>query len=294
MNAGSTDVVASSARRFNAPGPAVGVALGAGGARGLAHIVVLEALEELGVRAVAVSGSSMGAIVGAAWASGIRAADLRVHVLSIFGNKPLTIARLMRARVGKFTDFLTRFDSDPVLLDAELLLQLFWPPGMPDRFEDLEIPLAVVATNYHRRRLAIFESGPLAPPVAGSMAIPGLVKPVEIDGLVLVDGGLIDPLPYRALKDRADVIVACDVMGASATHQHKPPKPYAALIGAAQIVQYTITREMLKVDRPDILLRPPVGRFKALDFFLAAQILEAARGVKDDIKRGLDQRLGRL
>ena len=65
MNAGSTDVVASSARRFNAPGPAVGVALGAGGARGLAHIVVLEALEELGVRAVAVSGSSMGAIVGA-------------------------------------------------------------------------------------------------------------------------------------------------------------------------------------------------------------------------------------
>lgn len=265
----------------------VAVALGAGGARGFAHIAVLEALDELGVKPVAISGSSMGAIVGAAYASGIAAADIRAHVLGLFRNKGQTLARLMKARVGKFSDFFTRLDSNPILVDAELLLDMFWPALMADTFEELEIPFIAVATNYHQRCMAPFDSGLLAPAVAGSMAIPGIVKPVELDGLVLVDGGMIDPLPYRSLIGKAEIVIACDVMGAAATNQHKPPEPYAALIGAAQIVQFRITEEMLKVNRPDLLLRPDVGRFKALDFFRAAQILEAAHNVKEELKRAL-------
>ena len=276
-----------------ATGPTVAVALGAGGARGLAHIVVLEALDELGVRPIAISGASMGAIVGAAYAAGIPAAELRMHVLRMFRNRTQIIARLMKARVGRLSDFLVRLDSNPVLVDAELLLDFFWPNAVPDRFEELQIPLTVVATDYHGRCAAIFDSGPLAPAVAGSMALPGLIKPVEMNGLVLVDGGMVDPLPYRSLLSKADIVIACDVTGAAPNRQHTSPQPYETIIGAAQIVQHTISAEMLKVDRPHILLRPTVENFRALDFFRAAQIFEAAHNVKDVIKRAFDKQLKR-
>lgn len=267
----------------------VALALGGGGARGLAHIVVLEALDELGVRPVAISGTSMGAIIGAAYAAGISGAALRAHVLGMVRNKPQAIAKLMKARVGRLSDFFTRLDSNPVLVDAQVLLDLFWPQAVPDRFEQLQIPFVAIATDYHGRRAALFETGPLAPAVAGSMALPGLIKPVEMDGLVLVDGGMVDPLPYRCLIGKAEIIIACDVTGASTERQHTAPQPYEAIIGAAQIVQNTITAEMLKVNHPDILLRPGVGKYRALEFFRAAQILEAAHNVKDDIKRGLEK-----
>ena len=133
-----------------------------------------------------------------------------------------------------------------------------------------------LATDYHGRRAAIFETGPLAPAVAGSMAIPGLVKPVELDGLSLVDGGLTDPLPYRALMDRADIVIACDVTGGAPGRGRAPPQPAEAILGAAQIVQQKIIAEMLTHDRPHVLVRPDVSRFRALDFFRAAQILDAA------------------
>lgn len=274
--------------------PSVAVALGAGGARGLAHIVVLEALEELGLKPVAISGSSMGAIIGAAYAAGIPAAELRAQALAQFRDKRKTIARLMKARVGKFSDLLTSLGSNPVLVDAQLLLEIFWPDAMPARFEDLKIPFTAVCTDYHDRCAVNFSSGPLAPAVAGSMAIPGLIKPVEMGGLVLVDGGMVDPIPYRALIGKADIIIACDVTGASAAHRRSAPQPWEALIGAAQIAQHTITSEMLKSDRPDILLRPAIGRFGALDFFRTAQILDAAHNVTDDLKRGLEKAIERV
>ena len=80
------------------------VALGAGGARGLAHIVVIEALDELGLRPAAIAGSSMGALVGAAWAAGMRGRDIRQHALAMLRNRARTLARVMRARVGRLSD----------------------------------------------------------------------------------------------------------------------------------------------------------------------------------------------
>ena len=91
----------------------VALALGAGGARGLAHIVVLEALDELGVTPVAIAGTSMGAIVGAVYAAGFSGKDIRHYVLNLLRDKPDVMARLLRARVGRFSDLLTRFLSNP-------------------------------------------------------------------------------------------------------------------------------------------------------------------------------------
>ena len=271
----------------------VGLALGAGGARGLAHIVLLEALDELGVKPVAIAGSSIGAVIGAAYAAGLTGKQLRAHTLGVLRNRTQFMAQLLRARVGRFSDLFSGLGANPVLIDGEKLLDLLWPTQVPDRFEQLAIPFAAVTTDFHGRREALFETGPLAPAVAGSMAIAGLMKPVSADGMFLMDGGVINPLPYRALIGRASVIIACDVTVGPIGLEATSPRPFEAMIGAAQILQSAITNEMLKTDAPDILLIPQVQTFRTLDFFRAVKILEAAEHLREDVKRALAEKLER-
>lgn len=267
------------------------MALGAGGARGLAHIVVIEALEELGVRPSAIAGSSMGALIGAAWAAGMPARDIRSHLQSLLRNRTEVMARLLRARVGRFVDLLGGQLGNPILLDAERILDLFWPQKVPDRFDELAIPFSAVATDFFGRREYVFDKGPLAPAVAASIAIPGLIRPVDIDGRMYVDGGVTNPLPYRALLARGDFVIACDVTGGPVTERTGFPSPFEAMFGSAQIMQGAITHQMLQSSRPHLLVRPDVDRYRVLDFFHATQILEACAPMKDEIKRALETHL---
>jgi NTE family protein len=268
----------------------VAIALGGGGARGIAHIAVLEALDELGVKPVALAGTSIGAIVGAVYASGIEARDLRAHTLAVMRRRSEVMGKLLKARVGRFTDLVLRGLGNPMLLDAEIFLDLFWPDTVPERFEDLAIPFRVVTTDFHNRCEAVFSTGLLAPAVAGSMAIPGLIRPVETEGRVLIDGGAVNPLPYDLLFDAADVVIAVDVTFGGARERRTPP-PFNAMFGAAQIMQGAITAQKLKLRAPDVLVRPMVEQFRVLDFFRAAQILRAADLCKDDVKRRLAESL---
>jgi NTE family protein len=266
--------------------PSFAVALGGGGARGIAHIAILEAFDELGVKPRAVTGTSIGAIVGAAYASGIEAKSLRAHVLTVMRNRSDVMARLLKARVGRFTDLVLRGLGNPMLLDAEIFLDLFWPDAMAERFEDLAIPFQVVATDFGDRCEAVFSAGLLAPAVAGSMAIPGLIKPVETQGRVLIDGGAVNPLPYDLLFGAAEIVVAVDVTFGGA-RERRSPAPFHAMFGAAQIMQGAIIAQKLKARAPDLLVRPTVEQFRVLDFFRAAQILRAAEPSKEDTKRKL-------
>ena len=283
-----------SLRPMRAGTPTVAVALGGGGARGIAHIALLEAIDELGLRVTAVAGTSMGAIVGAAYAAGLSGADLRAHTLGILRDRTMVMGRLLKARVGRFVDLFAGRGVNPVLIDGEIILDHFWPEAVPDRFEDLALPFAAVATNYLARCEAMFSSGPLAPAVAASMAIPGLIRPIEIDGQIFVDGGAVNPLPYNHLFGRADVVIACDVTGGPVASARGMPQPFETTLGATQIMMATITSLMVQTRAPDILVRPPVDRFRALDFFRAAQILAAAEGAKDEIKRGLEVRIEKI
>jgi NTE family protein len=269
-----------------AASPSVAIALGGGGARGIAHIAILEALDELGVKPRALAGTSIGAIIGAAYASGIEAKHLRAHTLAVMRNRSDVMSKLLKARVGRFTDIVLRGLANPVLLDAELFLDLFWPDSMPKRFEELEIPLQVVTADFHGRCEAVFSTGLLAPAVAGSMAIPGLIKPVELEGRVLVDGGAVNPLPYDLLYGAADIVIAVDATFGG-PHERRSPAPFDAMFGAAQIMQGAITAQKLKLRAPDILVRPMVEQFRVLDFFRAAQILRAAEPDKEAIKKGI-------
>ncbi len=271
---------------------AIALALGSGGARGLAHIEVLEALDEMSVKPVAIAGCSIGAVIGAAYAAGISGKDIRAHVLALLRNRGDLMTRLLRARVGRVSDLFTRGLSNPILIDAEIVLDLFWPELIPDTFEQLTLPMTVIATDYYGRREAVFRSGPLAPAVAGSMAIPGLIRPVEAGGMVLVDGGAVNPLPYAHLFATGAFIIACDVTGGPLDLGRRMPAPFEAMLGTAQIMQRSITAQMFKVQAPDLIVRPHIDNFRALDFFRAKEIMRAAEPIKSEIKRALEAYFG--
>lgn len=272
--------------------PELVLVLGAGGARGLSHIPVLEALDELGVRPVLIVGCSMGAIVGAAYAAGLSGKELREHTLATFKDRARVIARLLDARIGKFTD-LMRGLGNPVLIDGERLLDLFWPEAVPDRFEELKTPFAALATDYHLHAEAMLREGPLTPAVAASLAIPGLVKPVVIDGRVLIDGGAINPLPYDRLLLPGRIVMAVDTSAPATVSDTRIPEPLEAMVGVSQILTRTIVQRMIERQPPDILIRAGVDGIGGLDFFKAKAILEASEPVKDEVKRRLSQALER-
>ncbi len=271
--------------------PSVAIALGSGGARGIAHVAALEALDELGIRPVAIAGTSMGAVIGAAYAAGLEAHDIRAHVLKVLRNRSNVMGKLLRARVGRFAELVLRGRGNPVLLDPEIFLELFWPSAVPDSFEDLAIRTIVVATNYSDRNEAVFQSGSLTAAVAGSMAIPGLFRPVESDGGLLIDGGAVNPLPYDHLFDLADIVIAIDVTFGGRSRRRRAPTPLESMFGAAQIMQGAITAQKIKRRPPDILIRPRVEQFGLLDFFRAGQILRAAESSKEELQAAIKSQL---
>lgn len=265
--------------------------LGAGGARGLSQIVVLEALDEMGVRPALVAGCSIGAIIGAAYAAGISGAALRAHVLSSFGDRARVIQRLLDARIGKFAD-LVRGLGNPVLIDGESLLDLFWPEAVPDRFEELAIPFIATAADYHRHTEVTLSQGPLTPAVAASLAIPGLVRPVSLGGQVLIDGGAINPLPYEALLAPGRVVLAVDVSAPPAgSGEARIPGAVEAIVGASQILTRSLVQRMVARQPPDVMIRTALEGIGGLDFFNAKAILAAAAPLKDEVKRALESAL---
>jgi NTE family protein len=267
--------------------PTFALALGAGGARGLAHIVALEAFDELGVRPVAIAGSSIGALIGAAYAAGMDALAVRDLALGALRDRAAVTGALLSARVRRAAG--PRPRGNPFTIDGERLLERFWPATAPRRFDGLRVPLQVVATDYGARTEAVLDAGPLLPAVAGSIAIPGLVRPVRTAGRLLVDGGAVNPLPFDLLTGRAQVLVAVDVTGVRSRKPSRPPGGFDAMFGTLQIMQAAIVAAKLKSGRPDIVVRPEVSQYRVLDFLKARAILAAAEPVKDELKREIER-----
>jgi NTE family protein len=262
------------------------LALGGGGSRGLAHVVVMEALDEIGVRPVAIAGSSIGAAMAAAYAAGLSGKAIRRHVISLAHGRGETVTRLFGARAVTLSSMIAAPFGNPMLLDAQKLCAAFLPAAVPDDFAQLEIPLIVPATDLYGRSEVAFSTGPLKLAIAASMAVPGLVRPVEHDGRVLVDGAAVDPLPFEHLRGRADVILAVDTtVGPIAPRGI--PDPWENLFATLQVMSHTIVTEKLKRGAPDILIRPELSAFRLLDFFHASAILRAAEPAKAEFASAL-------
>lgn len=275
-------------------GYSVALALGGGGARGLAHISVLAALDEIGVRPRAISGTSIGAIMGAAYAAGYSGADLRTHVETLFARRFQLARKLLQSRARRRVR-LPFSIAHPVLIDGERFLEAFWPPDMPRTFEALQTPLFIVATDFRGRREAVFSSGSLRSAVAGSMAIPGLVRPPASEQGFLVDGGLVNPLPYNHLVGLANIVVAVDVSGTAGVEARGgPPSPLETLIVTSQIMMSAMSARAIADNPPDVLISPAVNQFMALDLFKAERIFAAGDACREELIAGLDRAVARL
>jgi NTE family protein len=262
------------------------LALGGGGARGLAQIAVIEALDEMGVRPVAIAGVSVGAAIGAAYAAGMRGKAIRRHMIDIAHNRPDTFARLYAARGVALTQLFGAGFGNPVVLDAERFCAAFLPPTVPDRFEKLAIPLSVVATDLYGRSEVVFTAGPLTRPIAASLALPGLLQPVVIEGRVLVDGAALNPLPFDRLRGCADIIVAVD-SSVGPTEVRGVPGPLESMFATLQVMGHALVNLKLAQGAPDLVIRPSLGVFRLLDFMRASAILRAAEPVKAEVKERL-------
>ncbi|MES0880184.1 patatin-like phospholipase family protein [Roseibium sp. SCP14] len=265
--------------------PRIGLALGGGGARGLAHIPVLEALDDLGLRPTKIAGTSIGAILGAAYASGRSGQDIREIVLEIFADNNSVLSRLWQLRPKRFADM---FRSGPVQFDPLRVLEVFISEYLPDRFEDLEIPLRLLATDFYGCQEVDFESGPLLPAIAASIAIPALFRPVRHGDRFLIDGGVVNPLPFDGLRDCCDIVIAVDVVGVPVPRKEREDiNMLDSLFGSSQILMQTITTQKLKIDQPDILVRPPHDTIRVLDFMKAERILDQAEPLRASTKEQL-------
>lgn len=271
------------------PSPRIGLALGGGGARGLAHITVLEILEELGLPVVCIAGTSIGSIIGWGYASGMPPKQMREWALSTFMDAREVAARFWKVRPKSWEGWLgltTQLDSDAVLT-------AFLPEGLPPTFAELSIPLSVVTTDYYGWHSHTVREGDIKQAVCASIAIPFVFKPVPIDGRIYVDGGVVNPLPTDALGD-CDMVVAVDVIGGPAPNGENagesvsdPPSQMDSILGATQLCMQTITKATLESHPPDVVIIPPIANFQALNFLKAREVLDAAEGKRDQMKRSI-------
>lgn len=263
------------------------LALGSGGARGLAHIAVLEALDDMGVKPAAIAGTSIGALIGAAYASGLSGHDIRHHVLAIAHARGELRRRFMNARAGTLSDLFAGAISRATQMDAEKACAQFLPDAVPLDFSTLEIPLTVMASDLHRRAEVPLSSGPLRPALAASIAIPGMFQPVMLDGRVLIDGGTTNPLPYDKLAGQADVIVAVDVFGAPMAERTDMPSMWESLYITVLVMGSAILAAKLRHAAPDLMVRPNVSPFRGMDFSQASSIIRSAETATAEMKRKL-------
>ena len=297
----------SAAEKPAAASPRIGLALSGGGARGIAHIGVLKVLEELRVPVHCVTGTSMGSIVGGAYASGRQPADLERVVLAtdwdmIFTDRPPREEISIRR---KQDDYKTLFAFEFGLKDSGLVLPkgiiagvtieayfraLTDPAVGVTSFQQLPIPFEAVATDIETGEAVVLNRGSVAQAMRASMAVPGAMSPVEIDGRLLVDGGIANNLPIdQARKLCADVIIAVNI----STPPLKREEITSALSVSGQLLNFlglaNVERQLKSLGERDVLIAPELGDITASSFDRARDAIrigeEAARKMSEQLRR---------
>ncbi len=248
----------------------VGVALGGGGAKGLSHIAFLKALDELGVRPAVIAGTSIGAVIGGLYAAGVSGAGLE-QLLKTIGFTELSKIIL---------DFSILSDS---AIFTGKRVEEFLARRMPfQTFEEVEIPLKIVATDFWNRREVVFASGSLITAIRASMAMPAIFEPVLLNGKVLIDGGAVNPLPYDLLRRDCDLTIAIDASGVKTYAPEDPvPNMVESILSTFQIMQASIVEAKKKLSPPDIYVKPALTNIRVLDFYRYREILA---GVQDEVQ----------
>ena len=297
--------------------PIVGLALGGGAARGWAHIGVIRALEEAGIRPDVVCGTSMGALVGAAYAAG---------ELDAFEEW---------ARGLGLRDVLSNIDVSlsSGFFKGEKLMDFLRGKFVDRDIEDLAMPFAAVATSLHTGTEIWLRHGSTLDAVRASIAVPGLLTPVILDGAVLVDGGLVNPIPVSLARAMgADVLIAVDLCSdlvgrhplettepvpepergelrewidklhdylgdlipALAPDEPRVPSMLDVMTSSFYIMQVRIARSRLAGEPPDLIVTPRLAQLGLFDFHRAAEAIEEGRRAVERVSHVLPEFANRL
>ncbi|WP_248742893.1 MULTISPECIES: patatin-like phospholipase family protein [unclassified Pseudomonas] len=292
-----------------APRPKVGLVLSGGAARGLAHIGVLKALEEQGIKIDAIAGTSMGAVVGGLYASGYKIDELEKLALNIDWQQALSDAPPREdvpfRRKQDDRDFLVKqklsFRDDGSLglplgviqgQNLALLLESLLAHTSDTRdFDKLPIPFRAVATDIANGEKVVFRKGHLPQVIRASMSIPAVFAPVELDGRLLVDGGMTDNIPLDVAREMGvDVAIVVDI-GTPLRNRKQLTTVVDVLNQSITLMTRRNSEEQLAALHPDdVLIQPPLASFGATDFGRAEEMIDAGyRAAK-----ALDARLARL
>ena len=270
--------------------PTIGLALGGGGARGLAHVAMIEAFDELGIKPDVIAGTSIGAVYAAGYASGLSGRELRDHTRFILSQRFGLIRDLFVNTAQPFQRLLSVFGARNAILNPFVVLDVILPKQVKETFADCEIPLKIVASDFYDQEPKVFTEGPLRNAVAASMALPVLFQPVVLDGRAYIDGGLTNPLPFDLLLPETDIVVAIDVSGSPVPDPRRlAPTAFAALFSSAFLFERSIVKEKLKISQPDILISAGTSQFQVLDFLKCDDILAAAQPAKERLKQQLSR-----
>ncbi|MGE5423331.1 MAG: patatin-like phospholipase family protein [Ignavibacteriales bacterium] len=259
---------------MDARGRKVGLALGAGSARGLAHIGILQVLNENKIPYDFIVGSSMGAMVGAIYASG---ADLYMagKMLDIFDYKVLWDVGIPRMgfisgnKIEKFIRLLTKNRT----------------------FDQLDIPLAVVTTNILTGEKVVINEGLVADAVRASVSIPGVFRPVRHNDLLLVDGAVAERLPVQTARDMgAEIVLGVDVTFA-AGKTVKLRNTLDVFLQAIDVLEHQIF-ENISRHQADLLIQASVGHIGSSEFDKAAECIELGRKCAEDALGDIKALLG--
>lgn len=233
----------------------IGLALSGGGARGIAHIGVIKAMDELGVKPDVISGTSAGSIVAVLYANGMKPDEIFqvVSHLSIFKSVKIAWAWSGLLKMEGLQALLTKYIPS-------------------NTFESLKIPLTVAATEIRLGEVRYFSSGELAPAVISSCSIPGVFDPVHFNDRLYVDGGLLDNLPAKAIRDKCDFLIGSNCNHLTTDYDEHSLK---AVIERSMLITVNANTQASRLIC-DLLIEPPyMSRYSVFEMGRAQEIFDA-------------------
>lgn len=272
------------------PCPTIGLALGSGGANGLAHIAILQVFDDLEIVPDRIVGTSIGAVIGGLYAAGLSSAQI-LDIFDDVAGSPLDALSGLAESEVKLAD-LVPFGRDGVgLLDSGGFLRFLATHTDVRTFEELRIPLMVVATDYWTADSVALDEGELFPAIEASMAVPGLFMPVRRGEQLLIDGGTSNPLPLNLLQGEVDLVIAVDVSGSRPLDDGQEIGLSDMLFNSFRIMQQAIARQALRYQPPDIYLKPEAQGVRLLHFHRINEVLTQAEPAAEKLRELLEDSL---
>jgi len=248
----------------------LGLALGSGGARGAAHVGFLQALEENGIKPDYLSGSSMGTLVAACYAKGMKLAQMQEILFELKGRDLFDIDILPLTKLGLLRSQKVRTLVEQYLEGAT--------------FENLKVPFQCVSVDILSGKAVILKDGNLVDSVLASCAIPSIFRPIQMNGMMLVDGGIANRVPVSVVKDMgADIVIGVDVLG-TLQQIDELRNIFSVLLRTIDVMDYTNTEKRHREEKDiiDLWIEPDMGNISQYSIKSIEKALEA--GYQEGLK----------